>query len=80
MPKNLQKTPKPEKHTGKKMTYHVQVTGLPGCLLGSVLFLCVAAVPLLLLVLGIITATIAVWIACAVVLFAFLSGILRRRS
>ena len=77
MPKNLQRLPKREERADKRTVYHVQVTGLPGCLLGSILFLSLAAVPLLLLLFGVITATVAVWIAFAVVIFAVLNGMLR---
>ncbi len=58
--------------------YRVQVSGLPGCLLASVITLGLAIIPFLLLVLGLITLTMAVWIAVSIVLFILLSGLLRK--
>ena len=68
-----------EEQVGKRVVYRVQAKGLPGCLMGSIFFLILAAALVIFLVLGVITATFAAWIAFGSILFAVLGRMLRQR-
>ena len=79
MTESPQRPVKREEQVGKRIVYRVQAKGLPGCLMGSILFLILAVAFVIFLVLGVITAIFAAWIASGLILFAVLAGMLRRR-
>ena len=79
MTESPQRPVKREEQVGTRIVYRVQAKGLPGCLMVSILFLILAVALLIFLVLGVITAIFAAWIASGLILFAVLTGMLRRR-
>ena len=80
MPDEPDKLPERARRSRKTVEYHVEARGLPGCLLGLVTGLLLLVAFAAFLVLGAVTLTFAVWVACGVLLLALVVALFQRRS
>lgn len=69
--------PPEERRRNRETIYRIEARGPFGCLVAGVVSLVLIVALAMFVFLGMITLTIAVWVACAILLFFVVSAILR---
>ena len=75
---NHKTIPAHKERSVRESTYRIEAKGPFGCLLAGVISLFLLVLLTLFIFLGMITLTIAVWVACGILLFLVITAIVRQ--